>query len=549
MCRAPLHRFHDLRLPRALGLVACLATGCDGGAGLQIPALEVRTSTTGTEPDPDGYSVAAEGADPLPIGPVDTIIVESVEPGRREVTLGGIAANCAVAGDNPATATIVDGATAVVTFEIVCGASTGTLEVTTTTAGAGADPDGYTVSVDDAEPVPIEPNGAVSVTALAPGAHLVTLAGLSPRCAVEGDNPRAAEVPSGGTATIAFSVQCASPDPGRIAFTSNAPGLLGVFVVNPDGSGLAGLTPDGTFEFDPVWSPDGSRLLMADALHLYVMNADGTGRARLVEGEGVFEYRWSPDGSRIAYAALRPEGGSVLSDVRVMAADGSGKRDLARDAATPTWSPDGRQIAYVSFARQPHIRIVEVSGDGDRRLTDPSIDAFQPAWSPDGGRIAFATLAPAREIRVIATDGTDEVNLTAGQGLDESPVWSPDGSRLAFVTGTEDDPLSSEIAVTDRDGGNRRNLTDRPGFDFSPDWSPDGERITFVRSEEVDGGLDSEIYVMPADGGQEVNVTERPESYETAPDWSGSRVTSVTGRMSRVGSALERLGVLARLTP
>src|SRR6266581_4100632 len=67
---------------------------------------------------------------------------------------------------------------------------------------------------------------------------------------------------------------------GRIAFARTVPGTHGeIFVMNPDGSGQANLTNNPARDFDPAWSPDGTRIAFASERDgngdIFVMNADG----------------------------------------------------------------------------------------------------------------------------------------------------------------------------------------------------------------------------------------------------------------------------------
>ena len=88
--------------------------------------------------------------------------------------------------------------------------SPGDLTVTTTTTGASLDPDGYTVTVDDATSQPIATNGSVTFTGLSPGDHSVALSGVAGNCTVTSANPVMVTVFSGETATADFAVDCAA---------------------------------------------------------------------------------------------------------------------------------------------------------------------------------------------------------------------------------------------------------------------------------------------------------------------------------------------------
>jgi Tol biopolymer transport system component len=619
-----------LRWPMPAALAAFLLAGCGSSAGVDVPALEIRTTTTGTELDPDGYSVTVDADPTKAIGLVDSLIVDPLSAGPHSVTLGGLADNCSVEGGPTVSVTVETGKTATVAYAVVCGPTHGRVVVTTVTTGDSLDPDGYEVQLDDTGLGPIGINDSLPVGGVIPGDHQVTLSGVAPNCTVAGDNPRTVSVTAGGEDSASFAVSCARPvghvrvavtssgtpadpdgytvsldeavpgvpigisdtvdlpdvpvgshsvtlgglasncslqsdnpvqlevplggsvivaftvsclgDSQVIAFTANAPGLLGVFLVSPDGTGLTRLTPDTLLERDPLWSPDGHRLLVVrvdpsfQAEALYVMNPDGSGRTQLAASPSLVDYRWSPDGSRIAFSLGRVVGNIVVSDLWVMQADGTGKRQLATDAEEPTWSPDGQLIAYVRNVGNIHIRIVNAAGGGDHRLTADSIEAIQPAWSPDGSHIAFVSLDP-NQIRVIHPDGSGLLNLTQGVAQDDGPVWSPDGSRIAFNSGPTDQPLESEVAVVHPDGSGRVNLTHHAGFDLSPDWSPDGSRIVFVRTDNGD----NEIYVMNSDGSNPIDISNRPHSFESAPDWGGEPPATMAGPLSRLNTTVGRM--------
>lgn len=83
-------------------------------------ALTVTTATTGSAPDPDGYTVTVDQGTPQAIGSNATLTVTSLAPGNHTVGLSGLAANCTVGGDNPSTVAVTAGATATVTFTVAC---------------------------------------------------------------------------------------------------------------------------------------------------------------------------------------------------------------------------------------------------------------------------------------------------------------------------------------------------------------------------------------------------------------------------------------------
>src|SRR5437899_5808917 len=80
------------------------------------------------------------------------------------------------------------------------------------------------------------------------------------------------------------------------------------------------------------------------------MRADGTRVHRLTTALAQeFDPSWSPDGSRIAYRHQSDD--DRTCDIFTMRADGSGGRNLTRNRVAdwgPAWSPDGMRIAFNS---------------------------------------------------------------------------------------------------------------------------------------------------------------------------------------------------------
>jgi len=103
--------------------LSCAATGSGTGS------LTVSTSTTGSNLDPDGYTVTLDGTSSQTIAINDAVTVTG-PAGDHPVALSGVAANCTVSGVNPRTVTVPAGGTGSTTFAVTCSAQLPPPEVT-----------------------------------------------------------------------------------------------------------------------------------------------------------------------------------------------------------------------------------------------------------------------------------------------------------------------------------------------------------------------------------------------------------------------------------
>jgi len=268
-----------------------------------------------------------------------------------------------------------------------------------------------------------------------------------------------------------------SPDGNRIAWAGAVDGRYGIHVSALDGSDARQLT-DGANDGWPAWSPDGTRIAFSRSSEanasrcsrdaewnlicrtdLFVMRADGSDLTRITSDPAPeYDPEWSPDGTRIAYTKSDLFGTAIW----VAKGDGSDPRQVssARGGSDfrESWSPDGSEIAFSAIRYEDtYIWLVNADGTNERVLMDAGF-ATGPAWSPDGSRIAFvgltsdlagtaqseATLA----VFVMRSDGSSitEIAEVPG-GVAGDIAWQPlvvtDGSPSASPSASEATPTPS----------------------------------------------------------------------------------------------------------
>jgi Tol biopolymer transport system component len=484
---------------------------CGAGDDLTPPSagsILVRASIAGPAPDGTRLEVAIDGTKPVPVEIGTALTLSQVEPGTRQVALGGVPSGCEVEGANPVTLTVTSGVTVEVAFSVSCPVlvATGTLAVQVVSSGTNPDTTGYTILIDPGHALPVDVDGETSVPGLEAGDHLVRLAAVAGNCTVLSDNPRSVTVAADQVARTTFEVICRGPLQGRIAYSDLAGSAIDIFVRNADGTGARNLsaTPD-AYERHPAWSPDGERIAFdgdgrGDAI--YLINPDGTDPQALQTGFPAVEGpKWSPDGNRILFASR----GDPCRLV-VMRADGTQPLVLATapDAFQDYgWSPDGRKVVFAAseIFVSTIIRMIDVDGSGPTDLTG-DLDPLQPTlygWSPDGRWIAFvARVGFGQPFDIFLLDPVTkaQVNLTRNPNGYSSLAWSPDGTTLAFVReqGPQADIQPTDIFTILPDGTGLTNLTNDRGNYFGLGWSPDGQRLLF--QAEAFGPLQ----IMDADG-------------------------------------------------
>lgn len=232
---------------------------------------------------------------------------------------------------------------------------------------------------------------------------------------------------------------------------------------------------------------------------IYVMNADGSGQARLTSNSADdLEPAWSPDGSEIAFTSFRDTG----YDVYVMNADGSGVTRLTNTVQNyePAWSLDGSKIAFTS-GRDGNLElyVMNADGSGQGKLTNNPAADFEAAWSPDGTRIAFTSDrdTTARDVYAMNADGSGQTKLTNGFQNFE-PDWQtapppPDADGDGVPDASDNCPLVANPDQADRDGDGIGDACDP--LDGRPPQQQLADLDAAVRALGLQNGIENSLLV------------------------------------------------------
>ena len=274
---------------------------------------------------------------------------------------------------------------------------------------------------------------------------------------------------------------------GQIVFTSMRDGTNEIYVMFADGRNQVRLTNHPTYDFDPDWSPDGTKIAfvstrVGNGFKIFVMDADGKNPIRLTDERSEKHPDWSPDGGKIAFTVL-PGKENLAPHIAVMDADGNNRVRHEDHAMEPSWSPDGGEIAFVSSRHgNNEIYVIGADGQGLKRVTRDLAPKYRPAWSPDGERIAYYSWHERFDhIYVVDTDGKNRTRLTHNQEHHSEPAWSPDGRTIAYVTSKDDFRTNPTIHLMTADGKYLKQISDvHDTHDFQPDFNPVGLSVSLA---------------------------------------------------------------------
>ena len=218
---------------------------------------------------------------------------------------------------------------------------------------------------------------------------------------------------------------------------------------------------------DPVWSPDGTRLVYsvakagANNLHIKPIGGSGADSALYVSNEQKFANAWSPDGRHLVYIA---RSGATNRRWDIMALPMEGPRNPVPLVATPLpefgpkVSPDGQWVAYVSLeSGQPEVYVQAFPGPGGKwRISTQG--GREPQWRGDGRELFY--MSPDRGMMSVAVAPGPTPKFSLPVRLFDAPtiietdlrnryVVTGDGQRFLLLTPEGEARIGATTVVMD----------------------------------------------------------------------------------------------------
>ena len=307
-----------------------------------------------------------------------------------------------------------------------------------------------------------------------------------------------------------------SPDGTTIAFTYKGD----IYTVPATGGKAARLTTLASYESDPVWSPDGSKIAFASdrngGFDIFVMDAAGGSAKRLTTNSArEIPEAFSPDGKYVLFSAAIQDlpssamfpSGRLTELYRVPVEGGAVTQVLSTPAQMLSFLPDGKSFLYQDVKglenewRKHHTSSVtrdvwryDASDGRHTNLTHRGGEDRNPVLSPDGKTVYFLSERDGGSFNVYSfpldnpkaiakvTDFKTHPVRFLSQGGDGTLAMAYDGEIYTKKAGEE--PKKVNIDITIDEDNPLEAISVRGGISGAA-VSPDGKQLAVVKRGEV----------------------------------------------------------------
>jgi len=239
----------------------------------------------------------------------------------------------------------------------------------------------------------------------------------------------------------------AAPGDGRLAVLDDTGNVV---TMAPDGTDIVTLLADGggrVTYFQPIWSPDGSRISVtrsdAGTFSIEIIDVDtGDGASTVTDVNSFYQY-WSPDGSQLASLSVTGPGELGLDLLTIGVADAPGRLAEGQPLYF-SWSPESSEL--VAHIGDAPLEIMLSEG------TTPEFgapgDFSAPLWTEEG-ILHIGTASRRQQLMRTTADGDTELIASVLGGAIFTAT--PDGQRIAVLPAESDDVGLSVILPSCRE--------------------------------------------------------------------------------------------------
>ena len=166
--------------------------------------LQINISTTGTDPDPNGYLLILGNLGSIFVTTTFNQLLPFFPAGTHSISLSDVAANCTA---SPAQSiTVTAGQTSTVSFQVTC-TPVATVRVVASMTGTERDADGFVMTIGSTA-TRVAGNGTVHLR-VPNGTSNWSLSDVQPNCALAGASSGTVTVAQGDTVTVNVDATCA----------------------------------------------------------------------------------------------------------------------------------------------------------------------------------------------------------------------------------------------------------------------------------------------------------------------------------------------------
>ncbi len=303
-----------------------------------------------------------------------------------------------------------------------------------------------------------------------------------------------------------------SPDGKWVAYLSDKSGEYEIYMRQADGSGAEiPVTKGGTcFKFQPVWSPDSTKLAFSDKTRtlfyidvkkkkpIPIDRAEWIGLKSYFDSkwEGIEEYSWSPDSKWLVYTKTEP---NYFESVYIYSLE-QGKifavTDAMTDDSSPAFDKNGKYLYFVS-----------------RRTFRPSFDMFDRTTYTytRSQRIYLVTLQKELTSPFEQKAEEKEPVKAGGQGRPgPQPGQKPGAPGKAGGFRIDCDGLAERVLALPMSSGNYSNLKAAKGRLFYVSTPPPGSLI------EMSNPMGSSLCCFDMNGKRSATMVDGVSDYELA---------------------------------